>query len=214
MISLDIWVWEILVLISGYFGVLAQDATLIVMNVILITYQFAAGLEFVSCATVGYFVGARNIEAAKQYTLSVTWVTLVLVLLSSSLLAIFKTELIGLLTPMPDIQKEVLAIMWIICLQMIPDCIKGTYRGVVKARGLQFKAMLINMSCHWCVNLSLIWLLGFKLKLGIAGIWLAKLVLELYIMIAYLILIWSTDISEALEEKAVTDEGKVKDVEE
>ena len=38
MISLDIWVWELLVLISGYFGVLAQDATLIVMNVILITY--------------------------------------------------------------------------------------------------------------------------------------------------------------------------------
>lgn len=83
---------------------------------------------------------------------------------------------------------------------MIPDCIKGTYRGVIKARGLQFKAMLINMSGHWCVNLSLIWLLGFKLKMGIAGIWLAKLVLELYIMTAYFILVWTTDISEALEE--------------
>lgn len=116
MISLDIWVWELLVLISGYLGVLAQAATLIVMNVILLTYQFAAGLEFVSCATVGYFIGAKNILAAKQYTLSVTWVTFVLVLLSSMLLAVFRVQLITLLTPMVDIQKEVLSIMWIICL--------------------------------------------------------------------------------------------------
>ena len=103
MISLDIWVWELLVLISGYLGVLAQDATLIVMNVILITYQFAAGLEFTSSTTVGYFTGARNFEAARNYSISVTWVTLILVTVSSTLLAVFQDELIGLLTPMKDI---------------------------------------------------------------------------------------------------------------
>ena len=91
---------------------------------------------------------------------------------------------------------------------MIPDCTKGTFRGVIKARGLQFKAMLINVSGHWCVNLSLIWLLGFKLKMGIAGIWLAKLFLEIYIMTAYTVLIWGTEIEEALEDE---DDLDVKD---
>ena len=80
--------------------------------------------------------------------------------------------------------------MWIICLQMIPDCTKGTFRGIIKARGLQYQAMLINVSGHWCVNFTLIWLLAFHLGLGIAGIWLAKLMLEIYIMTAYALLIW------------------------
>ena len=50
--------------------------------------------------------------------------------------------------------------------------------------------MLINISGHWCVNFTLIWLLAFHLGLGLSGIWLAKLALEIYIMVAYGILIW------------------------
>lgn len=99
---------------------------------------------------------------------------------------------------MTDIQEAVLSIMWIICLSMIPDCLKGTFRGIIKARGLQFKSMLINLSGQWFVNLTLIWYLGFRLKMGIAGIWLAKLILEMYVAIGMAVLIWATDIDEAL----------------
>ena len=60
------------------------------MNVILLTYMFAAGLEFVACATVGYFIGAGNIKAAKQYSISLTWVTFVLVVCVSGILGLFR----------------------------------------------------------------------------------------------------------------------------
>jgi MATE family multidrug resistance protein len=176
--------------------------------VILITYQLAAGQEFVACATIGYFVGAGKLQAAEDYAKSVVWVTVVLVLVSTSLLAIFRVELVAALTPMKDVQQTTLAIIWIICIQMVPDCTKGTLRGVIKARGLQFKAMLINLSGHWCVNLTLIWLLAFKLKMGLSGIWLAKLVLETYIFVAYCLLVWGTAVEEAVVETSKQGDRK------
>jgi MATE family multidrug resistance protein len=44
MLALDWWVWELMILISGYLGVQEQAATIIIMNVVVISYMFASGL--------------------------------------------------------------------------------------------------------------------------------------------------------------------------
>lgn len=76
-------------------------------------------------------------------------------------------------------------------------------KGVIKALGRQNKAVYLNLSGHWVVNLSLVYLFAFRLNLGIIGFWLAKLVLEIYICSAYLIMInmqdWEKIIYESKE---------------
>ena len=45
MLVLDWWIWELMVLISGYLGVNEQAATILIMNLVSLAYMFATGFE-------------------------------------------------------------------------------------------------------------------------------------------------------------------------
>ena len=81
-----------------------------------------------------------------------------------------------------------LGIVWLNCLIVIPDSYKGMIRGIIKGLGLQEHLMFLNLSGHWCLNLTLMILLGFYFKLGILGFWVSKLALEIFLSTVYLIL--------------------------
>jgi len=50
---LDQWVWEIMILVSGYFKEEDQAAQIIVMNIVSLAYMVAIGLEQASCTLIG-----------------------------------------------------------------------------------------------------------------------------------------------------------------
>ena len=53
MVALDWWVWEFMVLISGVIGVQEQAATVVLMNLVALMYQFATGFEQSSTGLIG-----------------------------------------------------------------------------------------------------------------------------------------------------------------
>lgn len=53
MLCLDWWVWELLILISGWLGTHEQATNIVIMNIILITYMLTMGLEQAACTLVG-----------------------------------------------------------------------------------------------------------------------------------------------------------------
>jgi len=76
---------------------------------------------------------------------------------------------------------------------MFPDMFKGMLKGVIKALGIQNRCLLVNISGHWCIFMTLLYLFPFKLKMGQTGIWIAKLILEWYIMLAYCLITYCAD---------------------
>mmetsp|Transcript_24789 Transcript_24789/g.38585 ORF Transcript_24789/g.38585 Transcript_24789/m.38585 type:complete len:86 (-) Transcript_24789:51-308(-) len=62
-------------------------------------------------------------------------------------------------------------------------------KGIIKALGIQNKSIIVNLTGHWFINLTLQWYFAFHLNLGILGLWIAKQFLEFYIMTAYIMLI-------------------------
>ena len=72
---------------------------------------------------------------------------------------------------------------------VIPDSYKGMIRGTIKGLGLQENLVILNLSGHWCLNLTLMLLLGFYFELGLFGFWLSKLALEIFLNIVYLMLV-------------------------
>lgn len=64
MMCLDWWVWELQILVSGLLGVEDQATTIIIMNIILIGYMFATGLESASCTLIGNQIGSLNLTGA------------------------------------------------------------------------------------------------------------------------------------------------------
>jgi len=53
--------------------------------------------------------------------------------------------------------------------------------------------MWINLICQWVVNLSLQWFLAFHLEMGLAGFWIAKVVMESLIFVSYSTMIGLAD---------------------
>lgn len=81
-----------------------------------------------------------------------------------------------------------IGIIWLNCLIVISDSNKGMIRGIIKGLGLQEHLMILNLSGLWCLNLTLVIILGFYFKLGILEFWLSKLALEIFMSTVYLIL--------------------------
>lgn len=83
--------------------------------------------------------------------------------------------------------------MWILCLYLLPDGTKGSFKAVIKALGLQQKCVVIHLVGNWLINVPLQLLLSFKFKMNITGLWLANLTLSLYILSAYIMLLFRAD---------------------
>ena len=98
--------------------------------------------------------------------------------------------------------------MWVFSLNTFPDCYKGMLKGIIKALGIQNKAAYINISGHWCINITLQLYLGFHLNMGLEGIWIAKVVNEFYIAAMYIIVLRITDWDE--KAQAALDRQKAK----
>lgn len=62
-------------------------------------------------------------------------------------------------------------------------------KGVIKALVLQRQCTVLNLIGHWGINLSLQIVLAFYYEMNLYGLWIAKIVLELYILTSYAILI-------------------------
>jgi Na+-driven multidrug efflux pump len=145
-------------------------------------------------------------------------VTVVILLLTSSCIYIFKEQLVGLFfmfraesldeegTSLDSVIPVVMSVIWLISFNTFPDGFKGMLKGVIKALGIQKYCIYINISGHWCINLTLQWYLGVKMGMGIKGLWVAKLILEAYIFSAYCLMIYFSDWAKISEESAKRQE--------
>ena len=73
-------------------------------------------------------------------------------------------------------------------------------KGVIKALGIQHKCVYVNISGHWIINMTLLYLLPFYFEMGIVGMWTAKIILEWYIFLAYFALIHFQDWEKIIKD--------------
>ena len=89
-------------------------------------------------------------------------------------------------------------VIWMLFMMLGFDLYKYFLRGAVKALALQKSVSCINLFGYWVLNFTMIWLFAFHLKLKVAGLWVAKAILEIYICLAYKFLICRTDWNQVI----------------
>ena len=193
MICLDWWVWEFMILMSGYLGVVDQASQIIIMHIVALAYMVSIGFESSSCALVGQEIGRGDVKNAKLYFGTIKFISVICLGLLSLAVYVFKSQLILIFTEHGQTIEKINTVIWIISFNTFPDCYKGMLKGIIKALGVQKYCAYINISGHWCINLTLQYYLGFYLEMGLKGLWLAKLVNEFYIMVMYSLLTAYTD---------------------
>ena len=84
------------------------------------------------------------------------------------------------------------------CLNTVPEVFKGYLKGVMKALAMQHRAVVINFAGCWLLQGSLVWLFVFKMNMGLQGIFLAKVLMEICLAIVIFTDVISRDWKQAV----------------
>ena len=160
------------------------------MNIVALFYMVAIGLEQASCALVGWQIGKGDIPKAREFYDSFKIVTTCILLISCSIIYSCKEPLVEMFTDEKMVTDRALTIIWLISFAAFPDGYKGMMKGIIRALGLQNYCAWLNIVGHWSINITLQWHLGVNLGMGIKGLWIAKVILEFFIFIAYVALVY------------------------
>jgi Na+-driven multidrug efflux pump len=130
-------------------------------------------------------LGAGQIESAKKFYATFKVGAAVLIALAIVLTFSFQVQLVDVYTNLPSVRQECLTAFPFLLINTFPDLFKGMLKGIIKAMGIQHKAVYVHLVCHWMILPTSFYLLAFKFELGIAGLWLSKIILEFCIVILY-----------------------------
>ena len=137
MIFLDWWVWELMILLSGYLSVPEQAAQIVLMNIKSFLYMFGLGMEQAACAILGQQIGkGNNIKASKLYFYHMKEVSLFILILNSLLMYLFQEEILKNFTQNLEILVEARKVYWLICVTVVFEGFNCMLRGVIKAMNL------------------------------------------------------------------------------
>lgn len=78
---------------------------------------------------------------------------------------------------------------FVLAVAFFPDAMKNSQIGVLKALGIQNKAIKISFVGNWISNITLMYIFIGKLELGLHGIWMSKFISDSGIFIANLFLV-------------------------
>jgi Na+-driven multidrug efflux pump len=78
-------------------------------------------------------------------------------------------------------------------INIMPDSFRSNLRGVIKALELQQRIVWVHIIGSGFLNTALIYFFAFYLDLGLEGIWIAKIIMELYLNVCYLWVIHTSD---------------------
>lgn len=197
MFILDIWAGCTVRFFSGYLSVEIQSAQIILNNIMVILYMFGAGLDSASCALIGQFLGAGKVSHARLYFKTFKLLTTTAIFIILILMSIFQRQVVSLYSDIPSIREEALKGIWLLLFNIYPDLFKGMLKGIIKAKGIQAKAVRVHLVTHWCIFPTLTYLFAFRYDYGIVGLWLAKIGLEVSIVIFYTLIINSVTWEES-----------------
>ena len=130
-----------------------------------------------------------SIDEAKHYYRLFNLISCFVMSLLALCLYFFTKPIVVQYTGDPSIQDIAYNLLFVLYFSTFPDCYKGMLKGVIRALALQNKAVYVNLSGHWLVNLTSMYFFAFYMEMGIIGLWYSKLVLECYIFVMYLVII-------------------------
>lgn len=176
---------QILMILSGFLSVSDQAANAIVMNIVLMLQSIGVG--FMSSATifVGSQIGKNDVSGARRYYFAHFAVCLVLCIISSTLLFIFKEIIVSQYTRNEEIAERCEGALMVVLIYILADSIKGVYKGTAKALSLYKQVIGQNMFCSFVVNLCMVYYLAFHCNLGLTGIWAGKLIGDIVNLFCY-----------------------------
>ncbi|XP_028796152.1 protein DETOXIFICATION 41 [Neltuma alba] len=204
MLCLEIWYNQGLVLISGLLPnpTISLDSISICMNYLNWDMQFMLGLSAAASIRVSNELGANHPRLAKFSVSVVTGTSILISVVFSSIVLIFRVALSKLFTSDEAVIKEVSNLCSLLAISVFLNGIQPILSGVAIGSGWQAVVAYVNLASYYAIGLTIGCVLGFETSLGVAGIWWG-MIIGVVIQTITLIIITARTNWDAEVQKAV-----------
>ncbi|KAJ8758943.1 hypothetical protein K2173_003181 [Erythroxylum novogranatense] len=160
MLCLEVWYFMALIIFAGYLknAEVSVDALSICMNILGWTIMVAIGMNAAISVRVSNELGAAHPRAAKL----------------SMIVAVVSSFLVGLILSL-ILQKVVDELTPLLGLSIIINSVQPVLSGVAIGAGWQAVVAYVNIGCYYVFGIPLGLLLGYKIGLGVTGIWMGMI---------------------------------------
>ncbi|XP_021724625.1 protein DETOXIFICATION 41-like [Chenopodium quinoa] len=205
MLCLEIWYNQGLVLISGLLSnpTISLDSISICMSYLNWDMQFMLGLAAAASVRVSNELGAAHPSVAKFSVLVVNGTSILISIVFSAVVLIFKVALSKAFTTDSEVIAAVSDLTPLLAISVLLNGVQPILSGVAIGSGWQALVAYVNLTTYYIIGLPIGCVLGFKTSLGVAGIWWG-MIIGVLLQTATLIILtartnWNTEVEKAIE---------------
>lgn len=162
----------IMLMING-FGLISVNAKIFASMFVSFSSQFASAVSQAAQIRIGYSIGAKDYEKAKEQKRATLNMALASSLIVASVIALLSRPLFRIVTD----NKEIIALgATILLIDIIVEA--GRSVNLTMVRSLQAAGdikfpILLGIASTWAVAVGMSYILGVRLEMGLVGVWIA-----------------------------------------
>ncbi|XP_030499634.2 protein DETOXIFICATION 29 [Cannabis sativa] len=177
MLCLEVWYFMALILFAGYLknAKISVDALSICMNILGWTVMVALGINAAISVRVSNELGAAHPRTAKFSLVVAVISSFIIGLVLSIILIASRNEYPTLFSDDSDVETLVKKLTPVLATCILINNIQPVLSGVAIGAGWQAAVAYVNIVCYYVFGVPLGLLMGYKLDMGVTGIWCGML---------------------------------------
>lgn len=205
MICLEIWYMMTIIVLTGHLEnpIIAVGSLSICMNLNGWEGMLFIGINAAISVRVSNELGSGHPRAAKYSVIVTVIESLFIGILCGTIILVAKDHFAIIFTGDKEMQRAVSRLAFLLSITMILNSVQPVISGVAVGGGWQAIVAYINLFCYYVVGLPLGFLLGYKTRLGVEGIWIGMIlgtVLQTLILLHIIYKTnWNKEVEVALE---------------
>jgi len=177
MLCLEVWYFMALILFAGYLknAEISVDALSICMNILGWTVMVALGNNAAISVRVSNELGAAHPKTAKFAVVVVVLTSFVIGLIISLVLVLARNVYPSLFSSSTEVKELVNELTPLLAACIIINNVQPVLSGVAIGAGWQAVVAYVNIACYYVFGVPLGLIMGYKLDMGVKGIWLGMM---------------------------------------
>ena len=167
----EVGIFGLVALLAGRLGTMDLAAHQVVISLASFTFTVALGVAAAGSVRVGRAIGAGDHEGTKAAGYAAFAGGAMVMLAGALLFILFPRPIARLITSEPAVIATAIPLFFVAGLFQLSDGVQAVGAGVLRGAADTKFAFLANVIGHWLIGFPVALLLGFRLKMGIVGLW-------------------------------------------
>jgi MATE family multidrug resistance protein len=170
-VTAEVGIFALVALLAGRLGTVDLAAHQLVITLASFTFTIALGISTAGSVRVGLAVGARD-QRATRLAGHATFIAAAMVMAVGALLFIsLPTALARMLTNQTNVIDAARRLFFVAALFQLSDGLQAAGIGALRGAADTRFAFVSNIIGYWLVGFPVALLLGFKMGMGVVGLW-------------------------------------------